>query len=180
MITDVTHRELPASGRGCFAAVVIVPIAAFAGLTALTTLFLGPDDQAADPVLGLPHLTRASETTQLGTEETAAEPAGSTIAERPLALRKPDTDKPGTPKVTTTAVTVPSTVVATSTTVAGTSTPCTGRTTPVATTTTTTTTTPPTTTTSTTTIAPTTTVTTTTTTVAPPTTTSTSNAGVPK
>lgn len=137
MIADVTHRELPASGRGCFAAVVIAPIAAFAGLTALTTLLISHDEPAAGPSFGLPHITRASETVPLDSPATDETP-GSTIAERPLALRKPDITGTATP-TTTTSVTVPSTVVVTATM----STPGTARTTAAATTTTTTTPKPP-------------------------------------
>ncbi|HTI21817.1 MAG TPA: hypothetical protein VL652_12560 [Kutzneria sp.] len=178
----MTHRDLPASGRGCFAAVMIAPIAAFAGLIALTTLLNGQDEPNAGPAFGLPHPTRASQTTSLDTDEQEA--PGTTIAEQPLALHKPVTS--GKPPAQTTSVTVPSTVVAPSLTTATTSkTPCTGRTSPSATTsspvaTTTTSTTPPSakTSPSSTPAASTTTVAPTTTSVAP--TTSPRNAGVPK
>jgi hypothetical protein len=179
MITDVTHRDLPASGRGCFAAVVIVPIAAFAGLMAITSLLTGNEDQETGPPLGLPHPTRVSQTAPLETEESEDLPPGTLAAQpRPLALHNPD--KP------TTTVTVPSTVVAASSAKAlepTTSTPCPVRTTPAPTTTTTTTL-PPTSTkpvvTTTTTVAPPTTTTVATTTTTTTSTTSTSNTGVPK
>ena len=59
---------------------MIAPIAAFAGLMALTTLLNGQDEPNAGPAFGLPHPTRASQTTPLETDEVAAH--GTTIAEQ--------------------------------------------------------------------------------------------------
>ncbi|MEV6604351.1 hypothetical protein [Kutzneria sp. NPDC051319] len=129
----MTHRDLPASGRGCFAAVMIAPIAAFAGLTALTTLLNAPDEATGPALFGLPHPTRASQTMPMDTEEQQP-PSDTTIAEQPLALHKPAAAAKQSGQSPSSAVMVPSTVVASSVTRAVTpDTPCVGPTTPITT-----------------------------------------------
>ncbi|WP_157494722.1 hypothetical protein [Kutzneria sp. 744] len=149
---------------------MIAPIAAFAGLTALTTLLNAPDEATGPALFGLPHPTRASQTMPMDTE--AQQQPDTTIAEQPLALHKPAAAAKQSGQGPSSAVMVPSTVVASSVTRAVTpDTPCVGPTTPVTTPSVTTSSPVPTTTKTTTTTTATTATASTTTTAPPPTTT---------